>query len=87
MQWLGSWQQTQTETIYQLPAIERTYPKPNIVGQTKAPSVDLQDTPSSQATDDTAGDEGYGNEYDDDAYGDDEYGDEVGEDEDDEYGY
>ena len=78
IQWLGSWQPTRTETIHQLPAIGRAYPRPNIVGR-KGQAV-VEDTPT--ATDDEGG-------YEDDEYGEDDgYGDDASEDgSEEEYGY
>jgi cbb3-type cytochrome c oxidase subunit II len=67
VQWLGSWQPTQSETVHSLHAIERAFPEPNIIDHGKPPAAD-ESTPGAE--------DGYEDDgYEDDGYGDDEYGD------------
>ena len=77
VQWLGSWQPTRSETIHQLPVIERGYPQPNIIGGHVMTSP--QDAPRGQADPEPDSQDDYA----DDQYEDDGYGDDA----DDEYGY
>lgn len=74
VQWLGSWQPTRQETIHDLNAIERAYPKPNIISANKASlPVDIQAQPDPESDPQPDDDDGYGDEE-DDGYGDDEDG-------------
>ncbi len=72
IQWLGSWQPTRSETIHQLPAIDRSYPEPKILGQKAAATVAEATDAQLEADDpneaDYGGDE-YGDEYGDEGYG------------------
>lgn len=72
VQWLGSWQPTQIETVYHAPAIERAYPKPNIISDRKTPPPPSTPAETKQAP--PGADDEYGDTAGDNSGGEDDSG-------------